>query len=138
MHTNLLCACWHLEAMKGSSSLTSCRLLILSRLLSSLIWVQLTLLACSCLGDPVPPSPKWCPRSQGPRTLPYRDPEQVLCCVIVLYYFCMLAIICSLHLKYKLNISKMKPIQLGPAGCSRPRAIETGSILAPPVTLECQ
>ncbi len=30
--------------MKGSSSLTSCRLLILSRLPSSLIWVQLTLL----------------------------------------------------------------------------------------------
>jgi hypothetical protein len=30
MHVNLLCACWHLEAMKGSSSLTSCRLLILS------------------------------------------------------------------------------------------------------------
>jgi hypothetical protein len=44
MHTNLLCACWHLEAMKGSSSLTSCHLLILSRLLSSLIWAQLTLL----------------------------------------------------------------------------------------------
>jgi hypothetical protein len=43
MHTNLLCACWHLEAMKGSSSLTSCRLLILSRLLSSLVWAQLTL-----------------------------------------------------------------------------------------------
>ncbi len=40
----LLCACWHLEAMKGPSSLTSCRLLILSRLLSSLIWGQLTLL----------------------------------------------------------------------------------------------
>jgi hypothetical protein len=40
----LLCACWHLEAMKGSSSLTSCRLLILSRLLPSLIWAQLTLL----------------------------------------------------------------------------------------------
>jgi hypothetical protein len=44
MHTNLLCACWHLEAMKGSSSLTSCRLLILSRLLSFSIWAQLTLL----------------------------------------------------------------------------------------------
>ncbi len=44
MHVNLLCACWHLEAMKGSSSLTSCRLLILSRLSSSLIWAQLTLL----------------------------------------------------------------------------------------------
>jgi hypothetical protein len=37
MHINLLCACWHLEAMKGSSSLTSCRLPILSRLSSSLI-----------------------------------------------------------------------------------------------------
>jgi hypothetical protein len=44
MHINLLCACWHLEAMKGSSFLTSCRLLILSRLLPSLIWAQLTLL----------------------------------------------------------------------------------------------
>jgi hypothetical protein len=44
MHINLLCACWHLEAMKGLSSLTSCRLLILSRLSSSLIWAQLTLL----------------------------------------------------------------------------------------------
>jgi hypothetical protein len=44
MHTNLLCACWHLEAMKGSSSLTSCRLLILSRLPSSFVWAQLTLL----------------------------------------------------------------------------------------------
>jgi hypothetical protein len=41
---HLLCACWHLEAMKGPSSLTSCRLLILSRLHSSLIWAQLTLL----------------------------------------------------------------------------------------------
>jgi hypothetical protein len=40
----LLCACWHLEAMKGSSPLTSCRLLILSRLLPSFIWAQLTLL----------------------------------------------------------------------------------------------
>jgi hypothetical protein len=37
-----LCARWHPEAMKGLSSLTSCRLLVLSRLLSSLIWAQLT------------------------------------------------------------------------------------------------
>jgi hypothetical protein len=44
MHTNLLCACWHLEAMKGSSSLTSCCLLILSRLPSSFVRAQLTLL----------------------------------------------------------------------------------------------
>ncbi len=27
-------------------------------------------------GPGVPPSPKWRPHSQGPRTLPYRDPEQ--------------------------------------------------------------
>ncbi len=33
---------------------------------------------CSCLGVSVPPSPKWRPPSQGPRTLPYRDPEQLL------------------------------------------------------------
>ncbi len=32
---------------------------------------------CSRLGVPVPPSPKWRPHSQGPRTLPYRDPEQL-------------------------------------------------------------
>jgi hypothetical protein len=44
MHINLLCACWHLEAMKGSSSSSSCHLLILSCLLSSLVWAQLTLL----------------------------------------------------------------------------------------------
>jgi hypothetical protein len=56
MHTNLLCACWHLEAMKGSSSLTSCRLFILSRLLSSLVWAQLTLL--------VPTLGLWSPFSQ--------------------------------------------------------------------------
>ncbi len=31
---------------------------------------------CYRLRDPVLPSPKWQPHSQGPRTLPYRDPEQ--------------------------------------------------------------
>jgi hypothetical protein len=40
MHVNSLCACSHSEAMKGSSSL---RLLILSRLLASPVWAQLTL-----------------------------------------------------------------------------------------------
>jgi hypothetical protein len=30
---------------------------------------------CSRLRYPVPPSPKWRPHSQGPRILPYRDPE---------------------------------------------------------------
>jgi hypothetical protein len=33
---------------------------------------------CSRLGNPAPLSPKWRPHSQGPRTLPYRDPEQIL------------------------------------------------------------
>ncbi len=32
---------------------------------------------CSLLGDPVPLPPRWRPYSQGPRTLPYRDPEQL-------------------------------------------------------------
>jgi hypothetical protein len=40
MHVNSLCACSHSEAMKGSSSLC---LLILSRLLASPVWAQLTL-----------------------------------------------------------------------------------------------
>ncbi len=73
----LLCACWHLEAMKGSSSLTSCCLLILSHLHSPSNWAQLTLFV-PALGLWPPPSPKWRPHSQGPRTLPSRDPEQKL------------------------------------------------------------
>jgi hypothetical protein len=40
MHVKSLCACSHSEAMKGSSSL---RLPILSRLLASPVWAQLTL-----------------------------------------------------------------------------------------------
>jgi hypothetical protein len=40
MHVNSLCACLHSEAMKGTSSF---RLLILSRLLASPVWAQLTL-----------------------------------------------------------------------------------------------
>ncbi len=71
MHVNLLCACWHHEAMQGSSSLASCR-----RLTSSLFpCLGSTDALCSRLGDPAPPSPIWLPHSQGPRTLPYRDPE---------------------------------------------------------------
>ncbi len=38
---------------------------------------------CSRLEDPVPPSPKWRPHSQGPRTLPCRDPEQVILIVFL-------------------------------------------------------
>jgi hypothetical protein len=40
MHVNSLCACSHSKTMKGSSSF---RLLILSRLLASPVWAQLTL-----------------------------------------------------------------------------------------------
>jgi hypothetical protein len=40
MHVNSLCACSHSEAMEALSSL---RLLILSRLLASPVWAQLTL-----------------------------------------------------------------------------------------------
>ncbi len=32
---------------------------------------------CPRLGDPVPLPPKWRPYSQGPRTHPYQDPEQL-------------------------------------------------------------
>jgi hypothetical protein len=71
MHINSLCACSHSEAMKGSSSL---RLLILSRLLASPVWAQLTL--TDPTWGPVPLLPRWRPFLQGPRTLPYRGPEQ--------------------------------------------------------------
>jgi hypothetical protein len=48
MHVNLLCACWHHEAMRGSSSLASCRLLT-----SSLFpCLGSTDAPCSRLGDP--------------------------------------------------------------------------------------
>jgi hypothetical protein len=43
MHVNSLCACLHSEAMKGSSSLSSFHLLILSRLSTSPVWAQLML-----------------------------------------------------------------------------------------------
>ncbi len=32
---------------------------------------------CSRPGVLIPPSPKWRPHPQGPRTLPYQDPEQL-------------------------------------------------------------
>jgi hypothetical protein len=40
-------------------------------------WLCSTDPLCPRLGDPVPLPPKWRPYSQGPRTLPYRDPEQI-------------------------------------------------------------
>ncbi len=42
-------------------------------------WLGSTDTLCPRLGDPVPLSPRWRPYLQGPRTLPYRDPEHLQC-----------------------------------------------------------
>ncbi len=55
-----------LDLLPSSHSITSCPFPYLGS----------TDAPCSRLGASVPPSPRWCPNSQGPRTLPYRDPEQ--------------------------------------------------------------
>jgi hypothetical protein len=75
-----LCACWHPEAVEESSSLTSCRLLIPSRLVTSFSFPCLgsTDAPYSRHGGPGPLFPRWRPHSQGPHTLPHRDPEQYL------------------------------------------------------------
>jgi hypothetical protein len=65
VHINSLCACWHPEAMKRSSSSSSGCLLILPliSLLSSLVWSQLTLLV-PALGLRLPP-PQMAPPFTG-------------------------------------------------------------------------
>ncbi len=76
---HLLCACWHSEAVMGSSSL-SCRRLLIS------LWVTSPLFLCPeptdapCLyyGGSVPPFPRWRPHSQGPHTLPFQGTRQYL------------------------------------------------------------
>ncbi len=77
----LLCACWHPEAVEVSSFLTSCRLLILSRPVTSFLFPYLgsTDAPYSHHGGPGPLFPRWRPHSQGPRTLPHRDPEHSPC-----------------------------------------------------------
>jgi hypothetical protein len=49
MHVNLLCACWHPEVAKGSSSLSFCHLFIS-------LWVTSSLFLCSRLTDAPCPS----------------------------------------------------------------------------------
>jgi hypothetical protein len=56
--------------------------------LTGLNWRSLSL-----LGDPVPLPPKWRPYSQGPRTLPYRDPEQLQTWAVYMA-FCMVSLLC--------------------------------------------
>ncbi len=71
MHVNLLCACWHSEAVKGSSSLSTRGLLISRQVTSShFLCPELTDTPYSCYEDPAPLSPKWRPYPQGPHTLP--------------------------------------------------------------------
>jgi hypothetical protein len=83
---HLLCACWHSEVVKGSSSLSSRRLLISLWLTSPLfLCPELTDAPCPHYGGSVSPSPKWRPHSQGPHTLPFQGTRQLhrpqeICC----------------------------------------------------------
>jgi hypothetical protein len=78
VHITLLCACWHSEAVKGSSSLSTRRLLISLWVMSSLfLCPEPTDAPCPYYEDPAPLSPKWRPHPQGPHTLPFQDPRQL-------------------------------------------------------------
>ncbi len=72
MHVYLLCAWWYLWAVKGSSSLSFCRLPISPRFTSChLLCPKLTDAPYSGPGSRPPlPFPKWRLHSQDPRTLP--------------------------------------------------------------------
>ncbi len=68
----------HSEAVKGSSSLSSRRLLISLWVTSRLfLCPELTDAPCPYYGGSVPPSPKWRLHSQGPHTLPFQGTRQV-------------------------------------------------------------
>jgi hypothetical protein len=79
MHVNLLCACWHSEAVKRSSSLSSRRLLISLRITSFLFLCPgPTDAPCPYYEDPAPPFPRWRPHPQGPHTLPFQGPTHLI------------------------------------------------------------
>jgi hypothetical protein len=71
LHINSLCAWWHSEAVKESSS-SSSRHLLISLWVTSLPFLcpELTDTPHHCYGGLVPPSPIWRPHPQGPHTLP--------------------------------------------------------------------
>ncbi len=78
MHVDLLCACWYSWAVKGSSSLSFCRLLISLRFTSRLLpCLKLTDAPYSGPGT-CPPFPlsKWRLHSQDPHTLPSQGARQ--------------------------------------------------------------
>ncbi len=72
VHIDLLCACWYPWAVKGSSSWSSCRLLISLRLTSYLLLSpKLTDAPYSGSGARPPHLlPRWRLHSQGPHTFP--------------------------------------------------------------------
>jgi hypothetical protein len=78
MHVNLLCACWHSEAVKGSSSLSSRRPLISLRITPFLfLCPEPTDAPCPYYEDPAPPFSRWHLHPQGPHTLPFQGPRHL-------------------------------------------------------------
>ncbi len=78
MHVNLLCACWHSEAVKGSSSASTRRLLISLCVTSSLfLCPEPTDAPCSHYGDLAPPLPKMASPSAGSAYTPLSGSETV-------------------------------------------------------------
>ncbi len=93
MHFNLLCACWYSWALKGSSSLSFCRLPISLRFTSCLLLCpKLTDAPHSDPGTRPPlPFPKWRLHSQGPHTLPFQDTRQLYIFIwmyVYIYEYC--------------------------------------------------
>jgi hypothetical protein len=84
MHVDLLCACWCLWAVKGSSSSSFCHLLISPRFTSChLLCPKLTDAPYPGPGSCPPlPLPKWRLHSQGPHTLPSQGTTHVWCMCI--------------------------------------------------------
>jgi hypothetical protein len=81
VHINSLCACWHLEVVKGSSSLSSCRLLISPRITSyPFLCPGSTDAPCSRLWGPVPPFPKMAPPFTGSAHTPLPGSTTLLLC----------------------------------------------------------
>ncbi len=80
-HNNSLCACWHLKAVKGSSSSSSCRLLI-SPCITSYPFPcpGSTDALCSRLWGPVPPFPKMASLFTGSAHTPFHGSTTLLNC----------------------------------------------------------
>jgi hypothetical protein len=81
MHVNLFCACWHSEAVKGPSSLSTRRLLISLCITSSLfLCPEPTDAPCFHYGGSDPPLPKMAPLSTGSAHTPLSGSETLPLC----------------------------------------------------------